>query len=403
MAREPQDGQPDTVTLTVVHLSPEGRVQGRDRVALGNDLQRFHAGEGGLWIEDGRGVRLGDAYVLETRGDLAGLGPGTPRPTKLVRDLGAGPWVVLEAGGWLRAVDLEGTPRGQIQSPGTAVLGNDRTQGGDTREVTVRGPTTAWADLDGDGHIDVLRPAGTTLGVHYTGPEGLGVRHEDWELPYELFSRDEGDDESFRWITDVHFTDLDGDGRDDLLVHFIVSDSGFFGSTAEVQWFRNTGSGFEEVQRLAMGSASGESHLRDVDGDGDRDLLIPQVDISFANAAQALVSRSFTIQLAVFEMDGELSSSSSVLREARVSLEDFDVAWVMDTDLDGDGIEDPVLYEQGELIVFGSSGEGFDERHRWRVAHDVEEITCADLTGDGEAEVIAWAPHQERATILVLD
>ena len=403
MAREPQDGAPDTVTLTVVHLSAEGRVEGRDRIALGNTAQRFHAGEGALWIEDAKGVRAGEVRVLEVRGDLAGLGPATPRPTKLVRDLGAGDWVVLEADGWLRAVTLEGEARGQIVSPGTAMLGGAGSQGGHTPEITMRGPTTAWADLDGDGLIDVLRPGGTTLGVHFTGPDGIGARSADWELPYELFSRDDGDDESFRWITDVHFLDIDGDDRDDLLVHFILSDSGFFGSTSEVQWFHNTGSGFEERATIAMDSASGESYLRDIDGDGDRDLLVPQVDISFSNAAQALLSRSFTVSLMAYAYDEGLATTPTVLREVRVSLEDFDVAWTLDEDLDGDGIEDPVVFEDGQIIVFGSATGSYEETHRWRVAHSVDELTCADLTGDGLPEVIAWAAHEERATVLLLN
>ncbi|HJN76043.1 MAG TPA: VCBS repeat-containing protein [Myxococcota bacterium] len=349
-------------------------------------------------------MSLGDERLVEVRGDLVGLGPGTPRPTKIVRDLGAGRWVVLEADGWLRATTLDGEPRGQIRSPGTAVLGNDHSQGGDTREVTVRGPTTAWADLDGDGFIDVLRPGGTSLGVFFTTPEGIGTREATWELPYELFSRDEDDDaENFRWITDVHFSDIDGDGRDDLLVHFIVSDSGFFGSTGEIQWFLNTGAGFEEQQTLTMGSASGESYLRDVDGDGDRDLLVAQVDISFANAAQALVSKSITVQFVAFAFDETFATEPRVLREVRVSLENFDVAWSMDEDISGDGIEDPVIYEDGEVIVFASEEGVFVETHRWRVAHDVSELTVADLTGDGRPEIIAWAPGEERATILVLD
>lgn len=404
MTREPRDGEPDTVTLHVVHLGPTGRVSGRDVVALGNQLQRFHAGEGGLFVEDARGVLRGDERIVEYRGDLNGLGPGTPRSTRLVRDLGPGPWLVVESDGWLRAWTLGGEPMGQIQAPRTAVLGNDHSQGGDTLELTVRGPTTAWADMDGDGHIDVLRPGGTSLGVYFTGPGGLAEREATWELPYELFSRDDDDDsENFRWITDVHFTDLDGDDRDDLLVHFIVSDSGFFGSTGEVQWFRNTGSGFEEVQTLSMESASGESYLRDVDGDGDRDLLIPQVDISFSNAAQALLSRSFTVQLVAYPFDEDYGETPEVLREVKVSLEDFDVAWSIDEDLSGDGIEDPVVFEDGEVIVFHSSAGGFVEKTRWRVQHDVSELVAADLTGDGTPEIIAWAPGAERATVLVLE
>ena len=397
--RLPIDGEPDAVRLTVVQFGPTGRVEGRDEVPLGNSAVRFDAREGSLWIHGAAGV-LRDGEVVLSQGLAAA--DGTPVRTKLVRDLGAGPWLVVEANGRLWAQTVEGEERGSIDSPTTISLGRENSQGGTGLETTVRGPTTAWADLDGDGLTDVLRPAGTTLYWHRTTQRGLGSEATEWDLPYELFSRSDPSQEGFEEITDVHFSDLDGDGRDDLLVHRIVSEGGFFGSTSEVQWHRNTGSGFEDAQTLELETGSAESFPRDVDGDGDLDLLVPSVDISFANAAQALLSRSFTIELLKFPMDGTYGAPQ-VLREVRVSLEDFNVAWEMTDDFDGDGVDDAVLAEAGTITIASSNANGFSTLATWTVQHDVEELTLGDVTGDGRPEVFAWEKGQERGTLLVLD
>ncbi|MCP4804595.1 MAG: VCBS repeat-containing protein [Proteobacteria bacterium] len=397
--RLPVEGEPDAVRLTVVHFSPEGRIEARKKIDLGNVAVRFDAREGALWIHGPSGVTRNGESVLGAGLDRM---DGTPVRTKLVRDLGRGPWLVVEAEGRLWARTPAGDDRGSIESPSTIVLGRESSQGGVGLETTVRGPTTAWADLDGDGLIDVLRPSGTTLFWHRTTAQGLGATATEWELPYELFSRNEDAGEGFESITDVHFRDLDGDGRDDLLVHRIVSEGGFFGSTSEVEWHRNTGSGFETMQTLELETGSAESFPRDVDGDGDLDLLVPSVDISFANAAQALLSRSFTIKLLKFPMDGDAYGSPTVLREVRVSLEDFDVAWEMEADFDGDGIDDAVLSEGGNITIARSDLNGFGTLEEWTVQNGVEELTIGDVTGDGRPEVFGWAKGEERGTLLVL-
>lgn len=396
--RRPIDGQPDGVRLHVVHISGAGRVESRETIDLGNTALRYDAREGALWIHDASGVSRSGVPVLEVGGAKRS---GTPVHTKLVRELGEGPWLVTEAGGRLHARAPDGSDRGSIDAPSTMVLGRESSQGGVGLETTVRGPTTAWADLDGDGRTDVLRPAGTTLYWHRTTAKGLGSAATTWALPYELFSRNDDADEGFESITDVHFRDLDGDGRDDLLVHRIVSEGGFFGSTSQVQWHRNTGSGFDDVQTLELETGSAESFPRDVDGDGDLDLLVPSVDISFSNAAQALLSRSFTIRLLKFPMDGTYGEPT-VLREVRVSLEDFDVAWEMTHDFDGDGIDDAVLAEGGDITIARSDANGFSTLAEWTVQHSVEEITLGDVTGDGQPEVFVWAKGQKRGTLMIL-
>ncbi len=397
---EREEGHPDALLLTIVELEG-GRVQGRRELRLGREPILYDV-EAGLRLE-GDGL-----YTLEDRRLLVSeptplllLGETTPRAADLAHDLdkdGQLEWLVHGRAG-TKVYDAGSELLVSLPARHSGALGQRSEQGGQRLEITWRSGDLGYGDLDGDGSQELLQPAGTWL--HFTSLDGTTGR---WRLPQELQNRDRSGD-GFRSITDVHFEDLDADGRADLLVHSIVSDGGFFGSTGEIAWYRNSGSGFEETQVLSMSAASGESYLRDLDGDGDRDLLVPSVDISFANAARALVSKTFVVQLVAYEMDERYAADPRVLRQVAVSLEGFEIAWNMHGDLDGDGDRDPVLFSGGVVTATLTEDGGFREEplFSWQVEHDVEELLVWDLTGDGRPEVIAWAPGERRCTVLVQD
>ncbi len=396
---EREEGHPDALLLTILELEG-GRLLERRELRLGREPILYDV-EAGLRLE-GDGL-----YTLEDRRPLVSeptplllLGETTPRAADLAHDLdkdGQHEWLIHSARGTLVA-----GPSGELlrlPARHSGALGQRSEQGGQHLEITWRSGDLGYGDLDGDGVQELLQPAGTWL--HFTRLDGSSGR---WKLPLELETRDRGG-EGFRSITDVHFEDLDADGRADLLVHSIVSEGGFFGSTGEIAWYRNTGSGFEDTQVLKMSAASGESFLRDLDGDGDRDLLVPSVDISFTNAARALVSKTFVVQLVGYEMDGIYAEEPEVLREVPVSLEGFEVAWNMHGDLDGDGDRDPVVFSGGQLTAALTEDGGFREEplFTWSIEHEVDELLVWDLTGDGLPEIVAWAPGAERCTVFVQD
>ncbi|MCB9759243.1 MAG: VCBS repeat-containing protein [Alphaproteobacteria bacterium] len=405
----PQDEGPDRVELTLVHVSADGRLEGRSAASLGRRASFWEA-EGGLWALDGQGVRRidGDRVVSRTT-PLAGLGPTAPVRGDFVHDLdGDGiAELVFYADGAVWGFSMDGAPLGAVRVDASGSLAERRDQGGTSLRATVRTPPMVLGDLDGDGLQDVLLPDGQTLRVGFTGrSEGtlkLGARTTSLALPLDLDPQDQPDAEVKRRITDARFQDVDGDGRVDLVVHRVVSEGSFFGATAEVLLYRGGPSGFGPVQTLATGVGSTELGLFDMDSDGDLDLVLDQVDVGFGNLARALTTRAIGVEMSLYPYaEGAFAKEPRVIHTATLDLEDFELARSLWGDFDLDGRPELVVVEDGTLRVLTGLGGETTELGRHRLANRAEQLLIEDVTGDGRAEILAWAPGESRAVLVVV-
>ncbi len=390
------EGDPNPVTLTELSLN-NGSISAKPAQALGTQAMWWDAGYGGLWAVNGKGLaQLPSARRIAAMSTpMANLGPASPTRSQIAHDLdGDGTAeLIFWSSGQYSVWRGDGSPLGSIYAPAHAELRSDRRDGGQVQLATHTVPTLVVADVDGDGLKDLILPHKKTLKIHYSSERSVDARRATWALPIGL-SSDE--------ITDLHWVDATGDGKVDLLLHRVGESGSFFGKEGQFCLYENTGSSMVKQGCQGTGSSSYEVYPKDLDQDGDMDLVVPLVDTSFSGLARGLVARSIPIQLAAFEYaGGAYASSPKALLAVQVSLEEPEIAWSMDGDFDGDGTLDLALAQNGILEIYTGTEIGLSASP-WRehpISHKVERILVSNLAGDTRPEILLWTPREQNASI----
>ncbi|WP_020568524.1 T9SS type A sorting domain-containing protein [Neolewinella persica] len=215
------------------------------------------------------------------------------------------------------------TGRNISSEPITKLYANDRgsfTEVASTPFEGVESGSVAFADVDGDGDQDVLitgkNSSDEPVAKLYTNAEGRFT--EVTGTPFDGVA-----------YGSVAFSDVDGDGDQDLLV------TGNKGSFAPItKLYTNIEGGFTEVADTPLeGVFLSSVAFSDVDGDGDNDVLITGLSVSSERITKLYtnVGGNFT-ELAGTPFDGLVASS------------------VAFSDIDGDGDND--------VLITGEKGFG---------------------------------------------
>ena len=346
----------------------------------------------GVWVVDGDGLHALDGATHALPTHLPRTDAGEPVQAHLVVDLDADGDVELLVWGQ-DTLQVVGAAWSPIPLPTETVIERRSEHGGQVLAVTLVPAAVAVADTDGDGTLEILVVADDVV-VH--GPEGERAR---WPLPEALVRT-----QDTSWTTDARWADLDGDGLVDLVAHQLHG-GGTLGTT-ESRLFLHLGtpSGPGPAQVVCSDDGVDDFFLVDLDGDGDLDVLVPSLDLDVTNLAQAAFSRSVDVELLVLPLEDRRLGEARSLHQLALPVEGDKAAWSLFEDLDGDGLPDLAVAVGTQLQVFPGLGDRVASRPyaSLELAARVEHLWAVDLDGDGPAELVGWAPGAREVSVVGL-
>jgi hypothetical protein len=228
-------------------------------------------------------------------------------------------------------------------------------------------------DIDGDGHLDLV-----------TGSKGPGATIGWWRSPGEGEKARDLSAWKFKklcdatWVMSLQAVDMDGDGDDDIVA------SNRKGTSARILWLENPGGEGEWKERVV--GAAGEELMFldtvDVDEDGELDVVVAAKDRKMVT-----LTKSGAAEFAYPE------AGYGTAKAVRV------------VDVNGDGALDFV----GTTEKAGGprSGVFWMAGPEWRVTHDIggpegekfDRIEMLDLDGDGDLDLLTCEERDQLGVV----
>lgn len=332
---------------------------------------------------------------------------------RLVRtELGAEPVLLVPQLGSLAVLSADGTVRAQLEVAGRAnylvpaepsllFLEGDL-------ELFFDGPRLSLADVDGDGHVDVV--SSTRHQVRVFLQRGGSFSGNPDRL-YSLRVLSERNHVRGAGGLGVQASDLNGDGRADLLISHLTG--GLTDARLEASLHLNRGGAWDlgrSDAKLESKAALGSDVLLDVDGDGRPELLRTSIPFGIIRLIEALLTRSVGVGFSLHRFkDDSFGREPWVSKtiDFTLSFETFRPrgflpAWHLD--LNADGHLDLVSSGGGsEIEVFLGGPERRYGKRDARQKTDTEGLLRAgDLDSDGLPDLILFDPLTSGAPVRVL-
>ncbi len=231
----------------------------------------------------------------------------------------------------------------------------------------VSGGATAFSDIDGDGDLDLLITGeiqGGSIAKLYTN-DGIGNFTEVIGTAFGGVQSSE-----------VAFSDVDGDGDQDVLISVQNSPN-----NSSTKLYKNDGQGtfLEEVNVSFISSNDGSIAFADIDGDGDQDVLISGVN-------------SLNVYITKLYINDGLGIFTENINTPFINLRGTSIAF---SDADNDGDQDVLI--TGETSTFSqvanlflNDGFGVFSLSTSAVFDGVHsgKVDFADMNGDGNLDIL---------------
>jgi hypothetical protein len=241
------------------------------------------------------------------------------------------------------------------------------------------------ADLNQSGYPDIVITRDQSLRIFPGGAGGPDPQlYIDLELPGSP-------DPWSHIIMQVHVADFNRDGSLDLLATVQTYDDKPETMARSTTIFWNSPEGFSSENHQVLPTyAPGQAHLADVDNDGYLDIVMSD--------------KRGHIQI--------WHGGPNGYSEDRVSIVDIDVpkiSSINSADLNGDGWLDLIAsisshYERGQESVYifrgGPEGYSIDNTQKYLGGYTPSSVSVADLSGDGNLELIVSAYSSATARVL---
>lgn len=334
-------------------------------------------------------------------------------------------FLMPDFGGWQVALQRE-TGFSTAQSLGPPPQMNF---GETTQFVGYQAETPHHLDGNQDGLIDLAFWLNGRFDVYLQQPGGSFESQSvilDPGMPDVLgdflsVSLDEGEDgeENVAQRTLDAVEDIDADGLSDLIIQTLEGD-GIFG--LETRYEIHRGMVDEDGQLTFEPTASStvssdgiqlDNERLDLTGDGKQEFVVTSVKISLGSIIAALITRSASVDVAIFQMtDGRFPDEPSLEKEIKVKFDfgagELFAPAVLSADVTGDGRQD-LLVQKDLDTLFVYPGEATDRlfakspiKLELALPKEREGFVVTDLDHDGRDELILHVRREDSSALAVV-
>ena len=266
-------------------------------------------------------------------------------------------------------------------------------------------PDITIADWNGDGRADIIATLDDRLQIYPQMQGGTFESEPAARVAFDVRTVEEkqGGDTELRTVV----ADLNRDSYADAVVTKMTA-KGLSNFRSVINLFWGRAEGYPTVPDQVMiseGSVSVDMNLRDVNGDGMLDMILPSLRISITAIIRMLITRNIPVTFNIFLYhDGQkYSDRPDFEKEVKFKIdfsgESDTQAMTLDGDFNGDGINDFVLAtDQEELSIYlgdqSNPKELFSKRPASEVPADAfGELIAEDLNNDGYSDMILHYPN----------
>jgi hypothetical protein len=330
-------------------------------------------------------------------------------PYKLIyRDFGAEPWLLIPQIGQLTALSAAGKVMSTLAIPRRAnylVQPNTELVSLESNlQVFLDVPKLSLGDVNGDGRTDISFATRHEIHVFLRRPDGRFPFEPDRRLPLQRVTPRDHIRGSGGVTSEIR--DVDGDGRVDLLVSHVMGGVMDATTTTFLYLNRDGGWNLDQPHQTRTGESSWETNsLFDLDGDGRRELLRFQYNLSLLGIVETLLTRTIDIDIAAFRFRPEAGregfEKKPFLKRSLSLPFSFETARfkgflpTAEVDVNADGQPDLVTSGGGEKfeVHLGKPGGGHAKKTQRQKMSTAGIIRFADFSGDGLPDFVILDPH----------